>query len=511
MDYYDIIIIGTGAGGGSLIHRLKDTGKKILILERGPFLPREKENWDAKSVFQQDRYHTTEEWIDRKGNHFSPGTGYYVGGNTKVYGAALLRMREKDFNKVQHEGGVSPSWPLKYQDFAAYYDEAEQLYEIHGNDGEDPTEPGRNKKYPFPAVSHEPRIQELYDNFLKNGYKPFHLPLGIKLDENNALQSNCIRCNTCDGFPCLVHAKSDADINCIRPAMRMDNITLLTETKVTKLTTNKKGDQIDSVLAEKDGEILEFKSDIVVVSCGAINSAFLLLNSANDQHPNGLANRSDQVGRNFMKHNNGALLSISNKPNPTKFQKTMGLNDFYWGDNDFEYPMGHIQLLGTVTKDMLRADAPSFAPGFALEQVANHAIGWWITGEDLPHPDNRVEVRNQKLCLHYTENNIKGFNRLMQKLTTTLKKVDDCHHFIPHSLYFKKIIPLAAVGHQNGTLRFGENPKTSVLDINCKTHEIDNLYVVDGSFFPSSSAVNPSLTIIANALRVGDHLIERMG
>ena len=509
-EHYDIIIIGTGAGGGTLAHHLAHSGKKILILERGPFLPREKENWDTVEVFQKDRYHTEEVWRDHEGNELHPGTGYWVGGNTKVYGAALFRLRERDFQKVIHRGGISREWPLKYSDFEPYYSMAEKLYNVHGKRGIDPTEPEMAQEYPHPPVSHEARIQEIHDDFLSKGLHPFYVPLGIKLNESDPNSSLCIRCDTCDGFPCLVHAKADSDVNCVRPAVEQTNVTLMTEAKVTRLLTQASGLAIAGVETEIQGQRHIFSADIVVVACGAINSAALLLRSANDKHVNGLANSSDQVGRNFMKHQNGAMLGVTKKPNPTVFQKTLAVNDFYWGEKEFEYPMGHVQLLGKANKEMLAGDAPSFAPGIALEQLAKHSIDWWMTSEDLPSSDNRVRIKQEEIYLEYSDNNTEAFDRLQQRWIEILKSIDCGEHIVPCSLYLRKRIPLQGVAHQVGTCRFGGDAQTSVLDVNCRAHDIDNLYVVDGSFFPSSAAVNPSLTIMANALRVGDHLIERM-
>jgi choline dehydrogenase-like flavoprotein len=508
-DRYDVIIIGTGAGGGTLAYRLAPSGKKILILERGAFLPQEKANWDTVEVYKKDRYHTREVWIDCKdGSEVHPGTGYWVGGNTKVYGGALFRLRERDFEQVEHKGGISPEWILKYQDFEPYYTQAEKLYDVHGERGQDPTEPPASAPYPFPPVSHEPRIQEIHDDLTKKGLHPINLPLAIKLNEVNRRLGACIRCNTCDGFPCLVNGKGDSDINCVRPAIAMENVTLLTEAEVLRLHTSASGKEVTSVEVKIGGEIVSFSSDIVVVSCGAINSAALLLRSANDKHPNGLANSSDQVGRNFMKHQHGAIVGITPKPNHSEFQKTLAVLDYYWGEKGFEYPMGLIQLLGKVNKDMIALDAPKFAPNMALDQIAQHSVDWFITAEDLPDPNNRVTYVNASVHLSYTENNTEAFDRLLDRWTKVLKSIDCGDSFLPNSLYFRKKLAIAAVAHQNGTCRFGKDPATSVLDVNCRTHDVDNLYVVDGSFFPSSAAVNPTLTIIANALRVGDRLLE---
>ncbi len=301
-DRYDIIIIGTGAGGGTLAHQLAPTGKKILILERGDFLPREKANWDAKEVYQKERYHTPETWYDKDNRPFHPQTGYWVGGNTKVYGAALMRMRDRDFEAVTHKGGISPEWLLKYQDFEPYYTRAEKLYNVHGRQGEDPIEPHRSEPYPHPPFSHEPRMQAMSDGLQKQGLHPFHLPLGLKLNEVDRTLSSCIRCDTCDGYPCLVDAKADADVNCITPIQNNANITLKTGAKVLRLHTSSSGREVSSVETEIDGEIHQFQGDIIVVAGGAVNSAALLLRSATDHHRNGLANGSGQVGRNFMKH-----------------------------------------------------------------------------------------------------------------------------------------------------------------------------------------------------------------
>lgn len=510
MPEYDIIIVGTGAGGGTLMHKLGGSGKKILVLERGDYLPREKENWDTLEVFKKERYHTTETWKTNGDEDLHPGTGYWVGGNTKVYGAALFRLREKDFDEVQHASGISPAWPVKYNVFEPYYTAAEKLYTVHGKMGMDPTEPVRSEDYSFPAVSHETRIQELHDSLVKEGLHPFYIPLGIKLNEADMPNSECIRCNTCDGFPCLLHAKSDADINCVRPALNSSNVTLMTNAKVTRLNTGNNGKELLSIDVEINGITEQFTASIFVLAAGAINSAALLLQSANNDHPHGLANSSGQVGRNFMKHHNMAMIGVSARPNPVKFQKTLAINDFYWGDDEFTFPMGHIQLLGKSNKDMLAADAPFFTPGLVLDEMATHSIDWWMTGEDLPQADNRVQVIDGNIHLDYTENHTEGFVRLVNKWKHILTTIDSGHSFFPHSLYLRKKIPLAGVAHQCGTARFGTDATSSVLDINCKTHDIDNLYVVDGSFFPSSGAVNPSLTIIANALRIGDHLLERL-
>lgn len=506
-NHYDIVIIGSGAGGGTLAYALADTGKKILIIERGDYLPREKANWEPKAVFLEDRYHTKEKWYDKEGKAFTPGMNYYVGGNTKVYGAALLRLREKDFGEVKHYGGISPAWPLGYDVFQPYYLQAEKLYKVHGKRGEDSCEPKESSPYPFPEISHEPYIQTFHDKLKKKGYHPFHLPLGLHLNEKNKEQSPCIRCDTCDGFPCLVDAKSDAHITCIRPALKYENVTLMTLTHAMQLVCDASGKAIKCVEVIHEGKTERISADLFVVSCGAVNSAALFLRSKHPKHPNGLANDHDLVGRHYMFHNNSVLISLSKTQNPTTYQKTMALNDFYFRSDDSDLPLGHIQLLGNVKKEMLAVDAPKFAPNFALDEMAKHCVGWWLTSEDLPDYNNRIRL-NEKggIVVDYKVNNEEAHKRLLKKFKEIINHLEPEHHIIPNTMYLSQQIPIGGCAHQAGTLCFGKDPKTSVLDLNCKAHGVDNLYVVDSSFFPSIAAVNPSLTIIANALRIADHL-----
>ena len=391
-DRYDVIIIGSGAGGGTLAYRLAPTGKRILILERGGFVPREKDNWNSRAVNVEARYHTKEVWKDKEGAPLHPHTNYYVGGNTKFYGAALFRLREADFGEIRHAGGVSPAWPIGYADLEPYYTEAERLYHVHGERGVDPTEPWASAPYPHPPVTHEPRIQELHDTLARRGLRPFHVPLGIMLNEQNPHASRCIRCETCDGYPCLIGAKSDAHVVCVEPALAHPNVTLLTGARVLRLETSASGREITGVVVEREGHTHVYSADIVVAACGAINSAALLLRSANDRHPNGLANGSGVVGRHYMGHVNSVLLAISTTPNRTVFQKTLGLNDFYFGDEGFPYPMGHISFVGKLDAIALSAGAPPFVPNMTLDVMAKHSLDFWLTSEDLPDPDNRVTL-----------------------------------------------------------------------------------------------------------------------
>jgi choline dehydrogenase-like flavoprotein len=544
--------------------QLARAGKNILVIERGGFLPQEKLNWSTSAVFLANRYHTKEEWQDKDGQPLHPQQAYFVGGQTKVYGAAMFRMRAEDFGVIQHQGGVSPAWPITYADMEPWYSAAEDLFHVHGDLGTaplvaggygssfDPTEPFHSKKYPWPAFTNEPRMQSIEDDVRKLGVNTFPIPLGLKRDEANPVKSKCVRCDTCDGYPCLVHAKSDADINCVREIMDLPNVTLMTNTRVLRLLTNATRTAVDAVevFHAETGEVATYRAGFFAVCAGAINSAVILLQSANDKHPRGLGNSSDQVGRNFMYHQADALLALSTETNYDSYTKTWGTNDFYFRDTDpsYPWPLGQVQPVGSFHHEMMKGDAPPLTPGFVLDTMKHHAVPWWLTTEDLPDPENRVTIVNAtpgdlvesliskqpgpagvhgasdtglvneadavaiappaKIKLSYTPNNVKSFERLKDRWVDVLKQAGHATTHIPLSAYFKKRIPLEGVGHQNGTCRMGNDPATSVLDPHCKAHDLDNLYVVDASCFASASAVNPSLTIIANALRVADHLLR---
>jgi choline dehydrogenase-like flavoprotein len=513
---YDVIVIGTGAGGGTLARHLAPSGKRILLLERGGWLPREPQNWDTAEVFMNNRYISPESWRDGRGKAFQPQVHYYVGGATKLYGAALYRLRPQDFGLLRHHDGVSPAWPISYDDMEPYYAAAESMYQVHGNRGEDPTEGHASGPYPFPALAHEPRIQQLSDDLAAAGHRPFHAPCGVLLNEADLLHSICVKCSRCDGFPCPLHAKSDAETMGVRPALQHPNVTLLTEAEAVRLETDPAGRAVTAVIVEHEGHQERYTADIVVVSCGAANSAKLLLNSATDRHPTGLANGSDQVGRNYMFHDSQAVLALSKEPNDTVFQKTLGLNDFYLDGPGFEYPMGNIQMIGKSTEEMFRGEKPlltKLAPTFALSDVARHAVDFWLSTEDLPMADNRVTVDGAgSVRLAYRPSNPTAAKRLYHQLKSMLRTMrlhED--HLIHRFAYMKSDIPVAGVAHQAGTCRMGVDPMDSVVNADCRAHQVDNLYVVDTSVFPSIGAVNPALTAMANAIRVGDHLLARMG
>jgi len=520
-EHQDVIVIGSGPAGGTMAAELAATGAKVLLLERGDWLPRERANWDSEEVFGKARYGAVETFYDRDDKAFHPGLHYAVGGNSKVYGAALFRLTPADFGKITHHGGISPAWPLSYDDLEPYYVRAEHLYKVHGKHGEDPFAGASSQDYKYPPVQHEPRIQQLSDGLADQGLHPFHLPIGVDLiqDENGraAHDSPCIRCDRVDGFPCLVGAKSDSETISVRPALAAHpNLQLLTRAKVLKLVTDDSGHSVTGVVTEMpDGSEQTFTADIVVLSAGSILSAALLLASANDRHPRGLANSSDVVGRHYMRHNNVALMALSKDPNPTTFQKTLALNDFYGPSKQWEYPMGNIQMLGKSDDWQVKGEAPAmlkWGPDLGYRLAASHSLDFWLAGEDLPLPESRVTLRSDgsvKLALT-PDNNTEGVNRLRSVFDGMLSDLGIVSKSFARGLYLHKDMDVSATAHQAGTVRFGTDPSSSALDLDCKAHDLDNLYVVDGSFMPSIGAVNPTLTIIANALRVAERVAARL-
>jgi len=508
---YDIIIIGTGAGGGTILHRLAPTGLRILVLERGGFLPRERENWDPREVCTNGRYLAKETWRDAEGNPFNPFTHYWVGGNTKVYGAALLRMRESDFTEVRHFGGISPAWPIGYDELEPYYTEAERLYHVHGEAGADPTEPWRSGAFPYPAVEFEPRMREIGAGFRAQGLRPFPCALGVRLPRPNPDRAPSRVLSNFDGYPDLTETKADAEVVCVTPALAHRNVTIRTRARVVRLETDRSGGEVSTVVVERDGKVERYAGNIVVLACGAINSAAVLLRSANERHPCGLANGSGQVGRNYMCHNNGMVIAITGRDNPSQFQKAFAISDYYHGASDSDLPLGLIQLMGKPDSDFLAAVAGEHLPSVPKEELWRKTVDFFITAEDLPDPHNRITIDPDGVIrVAYRENNREAYDKLRAKLVDAFDAIE-MRETGTSAMYVGPKLGVSGVSHQNGTLRFGHDPATSVLDVSCKAHELDNLYVADSSFFPSSGAVNPSLTIMANALRVGDRILERLG
>jgi choline dehydrogenase-like flavoprotein len=505
---YDVIIIGTGAGGGTLLRRLAPTGLKILVLERGGFLPRERENWDEREVFERKRYQAQETWFDADDKPFRPYTHYFVGGNTKMYGAALLRLRRADFGPIEHHGGVSPAWPVGYEAFEPYYTRAERLYNVRGRRGADPTEPPASGPFPAPPLEPEPRMEELMGDLAACGYKPFPIPLGVRHGAGGPSGAP-YRFAAFDGYPDPTEVKADAHVVGVAPTLTYPNVTLIPGCTVDRLEAA--GRRVRRVVARRGGERLEFEGEAVVLAAGAINSAAVLLRSACAEHPRGLGNGSGLVGRHYMCHQNGVLIAVTDEPNPSAFQKHFGLADFYHGEPGSALPLGLIQLMGKPDAGTIEWARGVALPGVPSDEVRRRTVDFFITAEDLPDAENRVELTpSGSIRLVYRRNNTEAYERLRARAMEAIGAAE-ARRGRGAPVFLHARLDVSGVSHQNGTLRFGADPRTSVLNTDCRAHDLDNLYVADASFFPSSGAVNPSLTIMANALRVGDHLARALG
>lgn len=489
----DIAILGSGMGGATFAHALRNSGKRILVVERGDFLPREDANWSPEEVFGRGRYKNPERWRDgTTGKSFLPGVHYYVGGNTKVFGACLPRFREQDFAEVQHYDGVSPGWPVSYAEMEPHYGEAEQIYRVHGHGSDDPTEPWRSTGYPFPALPHEQPIAELSDAMSAQGLHPFTMPMGVDRHDGGT----CLRCRTCDGFPCRVGAKSDAEICALWPALRSGGVRLLTRTTVQTLITSGDGRSVIEAVAVRDRRRLRVRAGRFVVACGAVNTAALLLRSVCQQHPQGLANSSGLVGHNYMVHNSTFFVAVDpRRRNDVSFQKTLGLNDWYLDSADTRYPLGNLQMLGKLQAPMVKA-ARRWVPIPLLDYLTSRSVDLYLTTEDLPDPDNRIVVGTDgEITVHLRANNLAPHRELVRRVARTMRRAG-------YPLIFNQRMTIETNSHQCGTAVMGADPARSVLTPTCRAHDVDNLWVVDSACFPSSAALNPALTIAANALRV---------
>lgn len=496
-DFYDVIVIGSGAGGGTITHALAESGARILLLERGDFIPREAHNSNPESVWKHLRYRASEQWLDVRGRTFRPYTHYCVGGNTKFWGSVMYRLRREDFHDIEHVDGVSPAWPIDYDTLEPYYERAERLYHVHGEHGVDPTEPPRGPYY-YEPIPHAPRMAEIVAELRRMGLHPSTLPLGLlRPGELNG----CVLCNTCNSFPCQHEAKSEADVCCVRPATHFSNVALWTNAYAQRLVTDPSGARVEAVEVERAGERYRLEASLFVVSCGAVNSAALLLRSANDKHPDGLGNSSGLVGRRYMAHLATMMQGFYPfRVNDTVFQKTVAINDFYLAGPHSPYPLGQIQSQGRTHGVMAQTVVP-WIPLWAYEAWVARGVDWLAMSEDLPRDENRVTVeKDGRIRLWYRPNNVEAHRRLVREAKRILRKLGSWS-VVAHSHHAQNTT------HQCGTLCFGRDPRQSVLDTYCRSHDVENLFVVDASFFPSSAAVNPALTIVAQALRVADHIV----
>jgi choline dehydrogenase-like flavoprotein len=488
----DILIVGSGMGGATCAAGLAPSGARILILERGARLADSPEARDARAIFQRGVFRPQETWVDGLGVQFNPGNYYYVGGNTKLYGAVLLRYRVQDFHPIVYREGVTPGWPFNYDELEPWYTRAEKLYQVHGALGYDETEPPHSEPFPFAPVPDEPAIARVRERIKSVGLHPFPLPLGVDIDRWLG------RAKTpWDAFPDTGAGKMDAETCGLAEALRYPNVDLRENVKVERLRVGADGKRLVGVEATLRGERKEVSAKVVILAAGAVNSAALLLTSCDG----GIANRSDAVGRHFMNHNCSAVLAIDPRTvNDSVYQKTLGINDFYLNDGRGGPPLGNIQLLGRVTAPILKSSLPK-APEWALALLTRRSVDWYAISEDLPNPDSRVTVQGGQIHLDWKRSNGSAHKGLVKAFKERLRAAG-------YPIVLSKPFDRRTPSHQCGTVRIGLDPATSPLDSFCRAWDHPNLFVVDASFLPTSAAVNPSLTIAAQALRVADHIVK---
>lgn len=493
----DIVIIGSGIGGATIASALAGSGADILILEAGGHIEDRPENRDQRAIFQRGHFRPKELWYETDGTGFNPGNYYNVGGNSKFFGAVMVRYRREDFEEMKHLEGVSPAWPFAYEELEPWYSRAEQLYQVRGTLGQDPTEPPHSQNYAFAPVPDEPPIASVREKLKRNGLHPYSLPLGVDIDKWLAKAKT-----PWDAHPNSFDGKMDAETAALTVALQHRNVRLQIGSRVTRLDTAPDGKRIETVRYIKDGVEQTVSPKLVILSAGAVQSSALLLRSANANHPKGLANSSDQVGRNFMNHNSSAVLAISPfYRNSSVYQKTFGFNDFYLSDGEGGPPLGNVQLLGRISGPILKANMPA-VPEWLLSQISAHAIDFYAMSEDIPHPESRIMVDGERIVLQWVRTNWPAHLMLVKKLKQALNAAG---FPIVLSRPFDKRTP----SHQCGTVRIGNDPASAPLDVYCRAFDHQNLFVVDASFLPTSAAVNPALTVAAQALRVADHIVSK--
>ena len=484
----DVIIIGSGIGGATMAAALAETGKRILVLEKGDHLRPSMHDRDAQSIFAKGHYRPYETWLDGKGQSFNPGNYYYVGGNSKFFGAVFLRYRREDFSPIAHMGGTTPGWPITYDALEPFYGRAETLYQVRGQIGEDPTEPDHATPYPHPPLADEPGIAEFRRRMGAIGMSPSSLPLGVDIETWLARGKT-----PWDAYPDTSGGKMDAERAALSQALEHRNVRLQTNADVARLDYD--GARITSVTLAT-GETLS--APLIVLAAGAVQSAALLLRSANDNAPLGLANSSDQVGRNFMNHNCSAVLALHPfRRNEAVYQKTLMLNDYYLTGGPNGEPLGNIQLLGKISGEILQANSPLPAP--LARWIAERSVDLYAMSEDLPNPDSRVTLTGGQITLDWKRSNWDAHEALVAKLKQQLRKAG-------YPIVLARPFDRRTPSHQCGTARMGHDPAQSVVNTFCQSHDIENLFITDASVLPTSAAVNPALTIAALSLRAADHI-----
>ena len=481
----DIVIVGSGVGGATLAAGLAPTGAKITILERGHQIPDDVPARDPWRIYTNSAFRSPETWLDERGQAFEPGNYYNIGGNSKLYGAVLIRYRRQDFSEMEHYDGISPAWPFGYEDLAPWYDAAEALYQVRGDAVSDATEPPHAVSYPFPPVPDEPAIQSARRRLEKAGVKPFSLPLGVDIDRWLAAGKT-----GWDGYPDLRCGKMDAETCALAAALSYENVTVVTGAEATSLKANPDTGHIDEIRYEHQGREKHLRAGVFAVCAGAVQSAVLLLRSD-------VANSSDYVGRCFMNHNATAMIAIDpGFRNDSIYQKTFGINDWYLSEGTGGKPLGNVQLLGRVTSDILKIQVPQL-PQFAARWISDHALDLYLISEDLPDPESRVVLNGRQVQLIWRRSNMTAHRRLVSKTKKTLRKAG-------FPIILTRLFDGRVPSHQCGTVRMGSDPGSSVLDPECRSWDHPNLFITDAGALPTSAAVNPALTVAALSLRAAE-------
>ncbi len=493
---HDVIVIGAGAAGASLAAELVSAGQQVLVLERGDPLPLAEQNVSGIPLLRQKRHQLQESWFGPDGDPFQPQTIYAPGGNTKIWGGVLERMREVEFTGLTMQEGRSPDWQLRYGDLAPWYDKAERLFRVHGRAGLDPTEPPRAAPFPFEPRPIAPFLESLGEGLKRQGLHPYPLPLSWADAPD--------------------HPRGDAEGCGLAPALATGRLHLRTGAKVRTIAVAAHGRQVEGVEAEIAGQRWLFRAHQVVLAAGAVNTPVILLRSRSEPHPHGLANGSEQVGRNLMKPQLSVILQRASQPNDGRYDRSWGITDYVGGDRNVAYALGTIHTGGGVLRDSLFAESPPvlslvsrLLPDGALEWLADRSFTWWAMTPVLPDPANRVSLRGERVSFDYLPNCREAHDRLVYRWLAEIQKVDD-DPLTPEVrrtvVYPRGEAPLALIGHACGTCRMGSDPTSSVVDLQGRCHGLDNLWIADASVFPGCPTVGPGLTVIANALRVAAHV-----
>lgn len=490
----DVAIIGAGVGGATLAWALRESGARVLVIERGDFLPREWPNWSAQEIHGHGRYRNSDPWIGPDGDSVVPGNYHYVGGSSKLYGATLPRFRESDFGEFRTADGISPAWPITYEELEPYYGQAEVLYWVHGDDS-DPTAPWRSTPFPFPALEHEAPIQQIAARLRTQGLRPYTLPQAVDWRPGG----RCVRCRTCDSYACMLDAKGDADVCAMRPALESPSVRLVTNAEVTRIVTNGGGSSVGQLEVAHRGRRVRVHAQRYVLAAGAVNSAALLLRSRTNELPGGVANSSDMVGRNYMAHPTTFVVGVlPTRANGIVFEKTLGVNDWYHAGPSNEFPLGNIQALGKLQGWTIKSHR-RLIPQPILEWMTQRSVDFLAESEDIPLPDSRVIVDGQgRIHLNWKPSNELAHAELVRRTARAIRRCG-------YPLVFTQRLPWSASSHQCGTAAMGDDPARTVVNRDGRTHDVENLWITDSAVFPSSAAVNPALTIAANSLRVAEH------